>query len=183
MPENVQTSLICRRYRDVFGAALTPSFDRYIGCDREGLSDAALGYCRAGEAPLFLECYLDRPVEDLVSAAFGRAVARGQIVEIGNFAADNAMAMVELWGAVANDLGAAGEVAVATLTAPLRRMFARIGVPITILGAARPERLGPDGGEWGRYYEFDPQVCAGIIADGQRAIAAFMERRQRREAA
>ena len=30
--------------------------------------------------------------------------------------------MIELWGAVANDLGGSSEVAVATLTAPLRRM-------------------------------------------------------------
>lgn len=179
MPRPDDFALIHRKYRDAFGATLTPSFSSYLGCR----SGAALGYCRAGDTPLFLEAYLDCPVEELVAAALGRAVERGQIVEIGNFAADNAMAMVELWGDAANDLGGSGEVAVATLTAPLRRMFARIGVPIVELAPARCDRLGEKGGEWGSYYDQDPRVCAGIIADGQHAIAAFMDRRQRRQAA
>ncbi|OCC25564.1 hypothetical protein MB02_02725 [Croceicoccus estronivorus] len=184
MPDSTELSLICRRYRDAFGAAITPSFDSYIGCGAQGRTGAALGYCRADSGPLFLEAYLDQAIEELVSAACGRHVAREQIVEIGNFAADNALTMVELWGAAANDLGAAGELAVATLTAPLRRMFARIGVPVTVLAPANPERLGTGSCDWGQYYEFDPQVCMGVIAEGQNAIAAFMARRQsRREAA
>lgn len=36
--------------------------------------------------------------------------------------------MIELWGRAANDLGSDGEVAVATLTAPLRRMVAWIAM-------------------------------------------------------
>ncbi len=183
MHDATAIALITARYHDVFGASLTPCFSSYLSADRPGSMGAALGYRRAGEQPLFLEAYLDRPVERLVSEALGRNVERNAIVEIGNFAAGNAMAMIELWGAAANDLGSASEVAVATLTAPLRRMFARIGIPLHVLAPASLARIGADTGVWGRYYDNDPQVCAGLIAQGQAAIARFLEPRQRKAAA
>lgn len=182
MPQITDISLIGRRYMDVFGARPAPSFRDYLAHGSGG-TGAMLGYRRADEAGLFLEAYLDCPVEACLEAALGRRIERSDVVEIGNFAADNAMAMIELWGAAANDLAGGSEIAVATLTAPLRRIFARIGVPLIVLAPARPERLGAAAAEWGRYYQTDPQVCAGIIREGQGAIAAFMARRNQREAA
>lgn len=103
---------------------------------------------------------------------------REAIVEIGNLAADNVWSMIALWGEAANDLGGSSEVVVATLTAPLRRMFARMGVPVQELASAKPERLGTDVAAWGSYFALDPVVCAGPIAEGQRAIARFLTRRR-----
>jgi len=183
MPEATDTSLIRRKYYDVFGASVVPAFGSYLSRENAGHAGAILGYRRAGSERLFLETYLDRPVEEEVASAFGRSFARDAIVEIGNFAADNAMAMIELWGAAANDLAGGNEVAVATLTSPLRRIFARIGIPVAVLAPASPVRLGEASHDWGRYYDTDPRVCAGIIADGQAAIAAFIGRRMRRAAA
>jgi hypothetical protein len=178
MVENSQAPLIRRRYREAFGAALTPAFATWMHEGGTGTSGAGLGYRRAGAETLFLEAYLDEPIELAVSAALGRPVARDRIVEIGNFAADNALSMIALWGAAANDLGGASEVAVATLTAPLRRMFARIGLPIVDIAPARPERLGGTCGEWGSYYQLDPRICAGVITEGQQAIGRFLSRRK-----
>jgi len=175
--------LIHRRYRDVFGASLAPSFSSYMhrGCSNE--HGAALGYKRAGDEPLFLEAYLDEPVEEAVSHAVRRPVSRDRIVEIGNFAADNVIAMVSLWGAAANDFAGLSEYAVATLTQPLRRMFSRIGVPVIPVASALPERLPQGTGDWGSYYQLDPWVCTGNIAEGQNALTAFLRRRQRVAAA
>jgi len=183
MTADTRTELIRRKYREVFGASARPDYTAWIQSGAGIAAGAALGYRRAGEAPLFLEAYLDRPIEQLVSEALGGVVERGAIVEIGNFAADNALAMVELWGSAANDLGGQSEVAVATLTKPLRRMFARIGLPVTPIARANPERLGDGAAEWGSYYALDPMVCMGVIADGQAAIAAFLARRSRKAAA
>ncbi|MCB2047002.1 MAG: thermostable hemolysin [Novosphingobium sp.] len=175
------SDLIRRKYQEVFGAAFRPSFESWMHAGNgEG---AALGYCRAGAQPLYLEGYLDCPIEDMVSAALGRQVERNSIIEIGNLAADSAPGMVELWGQAANDLGGNGEVAVATLTAKVRRMFARIGLPVTVLAPARPERLGTGAAQWGSYYESDPMVCMGVIAEGQAALSAFLARRSRKAAA
>jgi len=182
MDETVQ-ALIKPKYREVLGARLSPSFETFMHVGSRAANGAALGYQRAGSEPLFLERYLDCPIEAAVTAALGREVERSAIVEIGNFAAVDAMAMVALWGAAANDLGERSEVAVATLTAPLRGMFARIGVPLHPLAAARPERMGSGAQDWGRYYELDPQVCAGVIAEGQAAITVFLARRAARKAA
>lgn len=179
MPLKPQDDLIRRKYRETFGATLHPQYAQWM----EAGASAALGYRRADALPLFLETYLDAPIEDLVSQALGRPVEREAIVEIGNFAADNALAMIQLWGSAANDLSSTSEVAVATLTAPLRRMFTRIGLPITVLAPACRERLGGHGDSWGSYYDLDPQVCCGEIAPGQQAIAAFLARRNLRDAA
>ncbi len=168
-----------RVFRRHYGTEGAAGFGTYLVCP----AGAALGYRRAGAEPLFLEAYLDAPVEQAVSDAFGRPVARQAIIEIGNLASTNAMAMIDLWGAAANDLGAGGEVVVATLTAPLRRMFRRIGIALHDLGAAEPGRLGTAAGAWGSYYEQDPRVCAGAIAQGQEAIADFLSRRTRRATA
>ncbi|MGZ3271478.1 MAG: thermostable hemolysin, partial [Croceibacterium sp.] len=91
--------------------------------------------------------------------------------------------MIALWGEAANDLGDTNDVVVATLTAPLRRMFGRIAVPIHELVRADPAKLGPAAADWGSYYAQDPWVCAGRIAEGQRAIAQFLARRGRETAA
>lgn len=179
MPSSLHSDLICRKYREVFGASVQPAFTNWQQKGSADKASAALGYRRAGPDPLFLEAYLDDTIEDLVSARLGRRVERGAIVEIGNFASDNALAMIELWGAAANDLGGQSEVAVATLTAPLRRMFARIGVPVVRIAPARPERLAGDAAAWGSYYRHDPWVCVGVIAEGQAAINAFLARRRR----
>jgi hypothetical protein len=183
MADSVEIQLLKRRYREVLATDLSPSFDTYLSHGRNARTGAALGYRRAGHDRLFLERYLDRPVEQAVSEGLERSVRREAIVEIGNFAAENAMAMVALWGATANDLGGSSEVAVATLTAPLRGMFARIGIPICLLVPARIERAGGEQSEWGRYYELDPWVCAGLISEGQSAIVAFKNLRAKRVAA
>lgn len=174
-----ETGIVRRKYRDVFGAELSPCFNSFLNNSGNSGRGAVLGYRRAGIDPLFCEQYIDGTMEAVVSAALGRAVARHDIVELGNFASDNAIAMVELWGDAANDLGGASEIAVATLTAPLRHMFARIGVPVVPLAPARPECLDGDAAIWGSYYRQDPWVCAGVIAQGQAAIAAFLARRRR----
>jgi hypothetical protein len=183
MTHSVEIQLLKRRYREVLATDLSPSFDAYLSHGRDATACAALGYRRAGNDRLFLERYLDTSIELAVSNALRRPVRRGTIVEIGNFAAENAMSMVALWGATANDLGDNSEVAVATLTAPLRGMFARIGIPICLLAPARIERAGDEQNQWGRYYELDPWVCAGLIAEGQSAIVAFKNRRAKRIAA
>jgi len=182
MHSKVAVSLVGRKYREVFGASPAPSFSDYMAGGREPDSLAALGYRRASDGALFLESYLDGPIEVELGMALGRRVARSEVVEIGNFAADNAFVMLDLWGAAANDLAGSSEIAVATLTAPLRRMFQRIGLPFISICRALPERL--DGaGEWGSYFHQDPQVCAGPIASGQAAIARWHGRRASRAAA
>ena len=173
--------LVRQRYAAKFGADIEPAFFEFVAHRGMSGSVAVLGYVRAGTAPLFLERYLDDPIERMVGNAFGCDVARDRIVELGNLAACSGWALVELWGKAANDLGGESEYAVATLTAPLRAMFRRIGLPLKVLAQASANRSGDS--RWGSYYESDPQVCVGRIAEGQQAIANFLAHRRKGEAA
>ena len=183
MPSHAAAALICHSYQKAFDARIAPAFAEIASRSTGDLPVAALGYQRASVGPLFLECYLDRPIEEMIAHFTGNTPDRFQIIEIGNLASSNALAMIELWGAVANDLAGDGEIAVATLTAPLRAMFARIGVPIHVLARAHSQAPGIDPDAWGRYYEADPMVCFGRIAEGQHAIARLLSRRSGRAAA
>ena len=179
MQKDEARQLISERFQTDFGA--TPAFGH--GHYRDCAGRAALGFTRARDLPLFVEQYLDVKVEQLASQLFGRRIERSAIVEIGNLAANSAHALVELWSATANDLGGSSEIAVATLTAPLRGMFARIGLPFVIAAPARPERLGAGAQQWGSYYAQDPQVCFGEIAAGQQALSVWRGHRGKEQAA
>lgn len=183
MTQNIPISLISRCYGKEFGARPSPTFDSFmVRTSRRGIT-AALGYRPASQGRLFLENYIDEPIEAAVSRAWGRQVVREHIVELGNFAASNAMAMIELWGTAANDLGSASQIAVATLTAPLRTMFARIGLPVVELASAHPDSIEDARARWGTYYDMDPCICAGNIMEGQQALARYLAQRGARTAA
>lgn len=176
-------AFIDQAFGRTYGAPNAAGYAEYLTVRDRAHVRAALGYRRAGAEPLFLEQYLDQPIEESVSAVLRRRVERDRIIEIGNLAADNAWSMIALWGAAANDLSGSHEVVVATLTGSLRRMFARIGIPVHELAPADPARLGTAVSDWGKYYLADPCVCAGPIAEGQRSIAAFFASRHRERAA
>lgn len=135
---------------------------------------AALAIRRAADEPLFLETYLGKPIEAVVSAAFGRTIARNAIVEIGCLAATPTSAMLRLWSEAAVSLSHEHQIAVATLTLPLRKMFARVGLPFIELALADPQQLHSETRDrWGRYYETQPVVCAGDIVAGSSALRTF----------
>ncbi|MDB5724226.1 MAG: hypothetical protein JWQ16_980 [Novosphingobium sp.] len=138
---------------------------------------ATLGCRGADEGPLFLEAYLHQPVERIVSTALDEAIDRANIVEIGCLAAMPSPALLTLWCRTAATLSNQYEVAVATLTRPLRQMFGRVGLPFVQLVAADASRLGPDAArDWGSYYNLDPVVCAGRIEAWADVLTRLAER-------
>lgn len=168
-------AFVADRFADQHGA--TPCMDYgdwHVVTTASDQPMAALAIRRAAEEPLFLETYLGKPVEAVVSAAFGRAIPRDAIVEIGCLAATPTAAMLRLWSEAAICLAQDHQIAVATLTLPLRKMFARVGLPFIELGLADLQNLHPAARDrWGRYYETQPVVCAGDIAAGSTALRAF----------
>jgi hypothetical protein len=143
--------------------------------DQSRRPSATLGFRDASEGPLFLEAYLDQPIEALVSAALDKDIDRSEIVEIGCLAAIPSRSLIELWCETAETLRESHRVAVATLTRPLRSMFARVGIPFVELHMADPARLA-DAESWGRYYQLDPVICCGEIAQGAALLERFTAR-------
>lgn len=145
--------------------------------DASGALHAAAGFRFATSQPLFLEQYLDAPIEKAISGAFDATAGRHEIAEIGNLAATSAGASVFLFIALAGYLEQHGcRYAAATATRPLRRMFGQVGFAAHELCKADPARLQSGAGDWGSYYLHDPVVMAGEIAPAfeplQRRLAA-----------
>jgi Thermostable hemolysin len=173
MYQRAVNCLIADRYAAVHGAIPATDFPHFCVVDDGRGPRAVLGYRRADEEPLFLEAYLDAPIEQLVSAALGRPLARRRIVEMGSHASNQSRATLALWATAASELGEECEVGVAVLTASLRAMFDRIGLVVRELGVARPERLADGGAAWGSYYESQPMVCMGEIGPARAVLARW----------
>ena len=132
-----------------------------------GWEQAAAGYAAASVQALFLEQYLDGPIELTLAAALGRPVARAGIVEEGNLAAVSAGMARALIPLLARHLHRLGYRWVAfTATRALRNTFHRLGLRPLRLTRADPARLPDGGASWGTYYDHDPVVMAGKISHG-----------------
>lgn len=128
-----------------------------------------IGLRGAARHALYLEQYLEQPVEAAIAAATGQPVERREVVEVGNLAGSNcrtAMRMVALLPAhlLANDY----RWIVFTATNAVRGILKGLGAPLVELARADGSRVadGPD--RWGRYYDTDPRVLAGYLPASRR---------------
>ncbi len=125
---------------------------------------AATGWRCAGDEPLYLERYLDAPIEACISRIAGNAVQRARIVEVGNLASAKPGASLGVILALARHLDQLGyDWVTFTATHTLIGIFSRLRLPLLALAPAHPERLGEEAGAWGSYYETAPIVVAGRV--------------------
>ncbi|MBV4458011.1 thermostable hemolysin [Pseudomonas sp. COR58] len=161
-------TFIQHRFRKVHGADIRHFMPQLFGM-HDGAGDlcAVAGVRRANLEPLFLERYLDEPIEPLISAAADRAVERTAIVEVGNLAAsDTGSARMSII-AITYLLAMGGlEWVTFTGNVGLVNSFHRLGLKPVTLCAADPQRLGDDRHQWGSYYESKPWVHVGNIRAG-----------------
>src|SRR5687767_3811388 len=80
-------AFIATRFRLAYGARITHFLPHLLGV-RDSLGEwrAGAGYAAAAAQTLFLERYLDCPIEHAIAAAGGRSAARCGVVEAGNLA-------------------------------------------------------------------------------------------------
>lgn len=139
--------------------------------DSHGRLIAAAGMRSACDGPLFLERYLDAPLEVAVSQVAGVALDRTGMVEVGNLASLSPGSARIMIIAVTWLLASRGLEWVAfTGAATLINSFQRLGLMPTVLAAADPERLQGQSNQWGTYYDQRPQVFAGNIGHGFDAL-------------
>jgi hypothetical protein len=155
-------AFIRRVYADHFGARVRQFAPTLVSLREGGAITAAAGY-RSGAQPLFLERYLDGPVERLLAGPC-EAPARERIFEVGHLAAQQPGEGRRLIPHLARHLEQLQvQWVVSTATQELRRIFTRLGVRPVTLGAADPARLGEGARDWGSYYAHHPLVLAGRL--------------------
>ena len=166
-------AFIAAEFARVYGARVQHFCRMLAGCrDACGRWVAALGYSLARDGRLFLEQYLDRPVEAGISALAGTPVARADIVEVGNLAGTSVGAARALIVFMTRHLYQQGLVWVTfTATRALLNSFARLRLVPSVLAEADPARLHDAGRDWGSYYTSRPQVMFGNIGYGHAQLA------------
>ena len=160
-------------FAEAYGADVHGFMPRLVGIrSKQDELLAAFGIRSAEKGKLFLENYLDRPIEQEIAAKSGDMPQRARIAEIGNLAAVYAGAVRWMIVALTVMLYEEGyDWVVFTSTAALRNGFSNLGLNPIEICAANVERLPPEERQrWGSYYDNKPVVMIGNIREGFRAM-------------
>lgn len=136
---------------------------------------AAVGMRSAAQELLFLENYLDIPIENAISDithSNSHPVARSNIIELGNLTSVHPGSARMIIIAMTTLLYHAGFKWVSFTAVPvLVNTFKKLGLNPLILAPASKERLMPGSqAEWGSYYDSHPMVYVGQVEEGYNAL-------------
>ena len=140
--------------------------------NQKGEVEGAFGVRTAEHKTLFLERYLDSPIEEMISKNWkGPAVQRKHIIEVGNLAAAGAASARFLIVALTDLLATLGfQWVVFTGTPALLNSFYRLKIDLIPLAPANPECMGQELSDWGSYYNCAPHVTAGNVLRGSQSL-------------
>jgi hypothetical protein len=172
-PERRQLeAAIADKFHTAYGAQLSNFLPQLMRLSVAGELGAIVGIRPASSGELFLEQYLDIPVQQAVAAQFRTPVDRDQIVEIGNLAATIPGLAYSLFAILATVLDRAGYRWVAcTATPQVAAMLARMQFSSKTISGADPARLAAGCADWGKYYASRPQVIVGDTREAARTVA------------
>lgn len=154
-------------FKRAYQARISHFLPYLLSMREEGRMVAALGIRPALQTDLFLETYLDKPVENVLAEKAGRPIDRSRLVEVGNLASGHgggARALIITLTAYLK--GAGYEWVVFTATPKVCNNFAKLGIELIPLARADGERLGSARGDWGSYYDQGPMVVAASVTAG-----------------
>jgi hypothetical protein len=130
---------------------------------------AALGIRYAANETLFLEQYLNSPIETYLDGD------RKEIIEIGNLASAGKGASAFLFAALAAYLNHQGvKFASVTGTRFLHSYFKRIGLNPKEIGCADMAKVNGANSNWGTYYDTQPRVLVGGVQTGLKRLKTMM---------
>ena len=168
----VAEAFISQRFEASFGSRIEAFMPRLFSVrNRAGELCGAFGL-RSASRNLFLEQYLDTPIEHVITARAGRRVERRVIVEVGHFSGSFPGAVRAMIGLLTERLHQEGyEWVVFTGTTGLRNAFCRLGLFPIDIQAATADRIPAEArAAWGSYYDHAPRVLAGNVQAGYRAM-------------
>lgn len=161
-------AFIAKVFANAYGANIQHFMPQLVSLrDENNTLVAAFGLRQAHTERLFLEQYLDVPVETLLSSRLGRPYGREQITEIGNLAVANPRNAGALIASVIHySLISGVEWCVCTAHHTLQNALIKSGREVIALQIADKNRLpASELANWGSYYQHAPQIVAvrGVI--------------------
>jgi hypothetical protein len=147
-------------YWNRYGARLASFPDVLVAEAMPGGTIECAAGIRFGHRRLFLEHYLDTPVELALERRFCRRINRSRVVEVGNLVAARRGRSRNFVRRIIEFVERAdAEWAVFTATRPLRALLRREGLKVVEIARAEQMRL-PNSNDWGTYFDHDPRVMA-----------------------
>lgn len=170
--DSEERALLEARIRSGFGmhfdACIEGFMPRFAHYRHRSGATGVIGVRRADDGPLFLESYLNAPVESIVTGTTGAPVARDRIAEVGQFVVDDRDIVTSFFRDLVPFLTEKGfDWVCFTGTDRIRALLARIGFRGMPLARADETRVLGSADHWGRYYDFDPVVILGRLDDPQ----------------
>jgi hypothetical protein len=156
---------IGQQFECAYGATITEYLPQLFSMQCQGRFSAVAGIRTALDGDLFVEKYLDEPVEQLLSQLSPTIISRSNIVEIGNLVSTHRGACQLFFTLHATVLYEAGFTwGVFAATDQVERIIRKLNFATFDLGGADPARLGQDAAQWGHYYDTSPTVRAVDLA-------------------
>lgn len=129
-------------------------------------ASGVIGIRSAAEERLFLESYLDMPIEKIIQLTSGHSADRDEIVEVGQFVVDDRDIVADFFRDLVPFLQSQGFKWVCfTGTNRIRALLARIGFAGYPVTQAAKTRVYDEKNQWGSYYEHEPVVIIGKLSD------------------
>ena len=155
------------QYEARFGCTLTEFYPNTVSVYEDGVLTAVAGFRGAGTGKLFLEQYLETPIEQCIWAKFTPPAERHEIVELGGFAATSRRAALPLMIYLAPALYELGyKKLVCTANKPIQMCLRTLGLDPIFVADADQGKLKTSDEDWGTYYNGQPQVFTGDIEAG-----------------
>lgn len=174
-------AFVCACFRQRYAAEVKHFMPTLMSLgDEAGQLQAVLGFRHADHNPLFLEHYLEQPVEQVLAERLKAPVDRSRLVEVGNLAVSTAGGGRMLITALTAYLSTTGsEWALFTIGSVLYNAFTRLGLELIEIGEARLDALPVEEQKyWGSYYDQKPRVMAGNVAHGHAVLWSLCQREQ-----
>jgi len=158
--------IISEKYHSAHSAHITEFMPILLGMSLGGRSHAALGLRPGHYRPMFLEQYMDAPIEQQVAGLSGKPVDRLSLIEVGNLVVTHRGAGLLMFIVMATAIAKAGfEWMVFTVTDEVERLIRRLDFNPRYLAMADPARLKDRKKQWGHYYDCNPKVMVGSLIE------------------
>ncbi len=162
---------IANAFARAYGAEVSQFAPYLMSMVCAGSVSAAAGVRPANLGPLFLEQYLDVPVERLLSDYYQTDIGRDDIFELGNLAAlrPGVCQLLYLVMAGVMERTRMNHVVFAG-TRQVAKGLAKLGFNTRTFAPAEPARLNGDATNWGSYYDNEPKIMAIDLAESMIAL-------------
>lgn len=160
------------RYHRAYGAAInTFARELLVLRSKEQGVLGCVGINTGDSGRLYLEQYLEGPLEEEIGRVVGKKIDRSKVAEIGTLATGakglSRLTMISLTGVI---MSRGIEYIAFTGIKSVRNTLEMLGMPLESLAKASPEKLEGDAAEWGSYYSAAPEVVFLDVKKGYEMI-------------